>query len=85
MEEGEGRRKERREGVEKDSEREREREREKETEFVMTCSSLPSIQVLSGDPGEDPQVHACKLLEVLLLQCHGRIDIVSHVACTLTN
>ena len=33
--------------------------------------------MLSGDPGEDPQVHACKLLEVLLLQCQGRIDAVS--------
>eukprot|EP00731_Ephydatia_muelleri_P006494 Em0003g742a len=30
--------------------------------------------VMSGDPGEDPQIHACKLLEVLVLQCQGRID-----------
>ena len=35
------------------------------------------LQVLSGDPGEDPQVHACKLLEVVVLQCQGRIDNVS--------
>eukprot|EP00731_Ephydatia_muelleri_P006493 Em0003g741a len=32
--------------------------------------------VMSGDPGEDPQIHACKLLEVLGLQCQGRIDSV---------
>ncbi len=33
--------------------------------------------VMSGDPGEDPQVHACKLLEVVVLQCRGKIDMVS--------
>ena len=33
--------------------------------------------VLSGDPGEDPQVHACKLLEVILLECRDSIDSVS--------
>ena len=36
--------------------------------------------MLSGDPGEDPQVHACKLLEVVVLQCQGRIDNVSQVS-----
>ena len=35
--------------------------------------------VMSGDPGEDPQVHACKLLEVVILQCHGKIDSVSYM------
>ena len=35
--------------------------------------------VMSGDPGEDPQVHACKLLEVVILQCHGKIDSVSEI------
>ena len=39
--------------------------------------SLPPSQVLTGDPSENPQVHACKLLEVLVLQCQGRIDPVS--------
>lgn len=33
--------------------------------------------IMAGDPGEDSQVHACKLLEVILLQCHGNIDSVS--------
>ena len=26
---------------------------------------------LQGDPGEDPECHAAKLLEVILLQCKG--------------
>ena len=40
----------------------------------------PSLaQVLEGDPGEDPQVHACKLLEVIVLQCQRRIDVVGVV------
>ncbi|KAF4529731.1 hypothetical protein B566_EDAN017735 [Ephemera danica] len=30
--------------------------------------------VLTGDAGEDPECHAAKLLEVLILQCKGRID-----------
>jgi hypothetical protein len=32
------------------------------------------LQVLSADSGEEPQVYACKLLEVLLLECHGKVD-----------
>lgn len=31
-------------------------------------------QVLNKDCGEDPESHAAKLLEVVLLQCQGRID-----------
>ncbi|XP_055706961.1 importin-7 isoform X2 [Phlebotomus papatasi] len=30
--------------------------------------------ILTGDPGEDPECHAAKLLEVIILQCKGRID-----------
>ncbi|XP_049829348.1 importin-7 isoform X1 [Schistocerca gregaria] len=30
--------------------------------------------VLTGDSGEDPECHAAKLLEVIILQCKGRID-----------
>ncbi|XP_067012437.2 importin-7 [Anabrus simplex] len=30
--------------------------------------------VLTGDAGEDPECHAAKLLEVIILQCKGRID-----------
>uniref|UniRef100_A0A8C9ZXI6 Importin 7 n=1 Tax=Sander lucioperca TaxID=283035 RepID=A0A8C9ZXI6_SANLU len=29
-------------------------------------------KVLTGDPGEDPECHAVKLLEVIILQCKGR-------------
>lgn len=32
------------------------------------------LQVLNGDAGEDPESHAAKLLEVIILQCKGRID-----------
>lgn len=31
-------------------------------------------QVLSADIGEDAECHAAKLLEVILLQCHGQVD-----------
>lgn len=35
-------------------------------------------QILTGDPGEDPECHAAKMLEVIILQCKGRgIDQVS--------
>jgi hypothetical protein len=27
--------------------------------------------MLEGDPGEDPECHAAKLLEVIILQCKG--------------
>ncbi|KAH0535773.1 importin-7 [Cotesia glomerata] len=30
--------------------------------------------ILTGDAGEDPECHAAKLLEVIILQCKGRID-----------
>jgi len=33
--------------------------------------------VLNGDVGEDPECHAAKLLEVIILQCKGRIDQVN--------
>lgn len=33
-----------------------------------------SFQVLTGDSGEDPECHAAKLLEVIILQCKGQID-----------
>ncbi|PSN35756.1 Importin-7 [Blattella germanica] len=31
-------------------------------------------QLLTGDAGEDPECHAAKLLEVIILQCKGHID-----------
>lgn len=43
--------------------------------FTWSCHVT---QVLTGDPGEDPECHAAKLLEVIILQCKGRgIDQVS--------
>lgn len=33
--------------------------------------------VLTSDMGEDPECHAAKLLEVIILQCKGRVDQVS--------
>lgn len=33
--------------------------------------------VLTGDTNEEPECHAAKLLEVIILQCKGRIDHVS--------
>lgn len=39
---------------------------------------LVVAQILTGEPGEDPECHAAKLLEVIILQCKGRgIDQVS--------
>ena len=35
-------------------------------------------QVMSADIGEDAECHAAKLLEVVLLQCPGQVDQVSH-------
>mgnify|MGYP003548625798 CR=1 FL=1 len=32
--------------------------------------------MMSNSPGEDPECHAAKLLEVIILQCKGQIDSV---------
>ncbi|XP_033846015.1 importin-7 [Periophthalmus magnuspinnatus] len=41
-------------------------------------------KILTGDPGEDPECHAAKLLEVIILQCKGRgIDQVVPLFVTL--
>lgn len=37
--------------------------------------------VLTGDAGEDAECHAAKLLEVVILQCKGRIDHVCSFNC----
>lgn len=37
-------------------------------------NSLSPSQILTGDPGEDPECHAAKLIEVIILQCKGQID-----------
>lgn len=45
-----------------------------------------SKAILTGDAGEDAECHAAKLLEVILLQCKGRVDqcIPSFVELVLT-
>jgi hypothetical protein len=35
-------------------------------------------KILQEDSGDDPQCHACKILEVILLQCQGHVDDVAH-------
>nr|XP_016934597.1 importin-7 [Drosophila suzukii] len=35
--------------------------------------------MLTGSPGEDPECHAAKLMEVIILQCKGQIDSVIHM------
>jgi hypothetical protein len=45
--------------------------------FYVTCKQKTCtlfFQVLTGDAGEDPECHAAKLLEVIILQCKGHID-----------
>lgn len=42
----------------------------KHVEIVIAMAKT----MLTDDPGEDPQTYACKLLEVMLLECKGRID-----------
>lgn len=45
---------------------------------IWAVYQIFASQVLTGDPGEDPECHAAKLLEVIILQCKGRgIDRVS--------
>lgn len=47
--------------------------------MLLVVSHPVCAQVLTGDPGEDPECHAAKLLEVIILQCKGRgIDQVSN-------
>jgi len=35
--------------------------------------------MLTSNPGEDPECHAAKLMEVIILQCKGQIDSVIHM------
>lgn len=35
--------------------------------------------MLTSTPGEDPECHAAKLMEVIILQCKGQIDSVIHM------
>lgn len=52
-----------------------------EKRLLAICNM--SKEVLSKDCGEDPESHAAKLLEVVLLQCRGRIDGAVHVLVEL--
>jgi hypothetical protein len=49
------------------------------TWFIKVGLSHCDFQVLTGDAGEDPECHAAKLLEVIILQCKGHIDQVMAV------
>jgi len=41
------------------------------TPDFMMCMYNMAKTMLEGDPGEDPECHAAKLLEVIILQCKG--------------
>lgn len=43
---------------------------------VYSKIPLKTFQMLTTNPGEDPECHAAKLLEVIILQCKGQIDSV---------
>merc|ERR1719460_25496 len=42
------------------------------TPDFMMCMYNMAKTMLEGDPGEDPECHAAKLLEVIILQCKGK-------------
>jgi len=46
--------------------------------YLLTIFNICKT-VLTVDMGEDPECHAAKLLEVIILQCKGRIDQVSEI------
>ena len=49
-----------------------------QTQLVWyNCTLFVYFQILTSDCGEDVQTNACKLLEVIVIQCQGRIDAVS--------
>lgn len=41
---------------------------------LLAVFNMCKALMTGGDPGEDPECHAAKLLEVIILQCKGRID-----------
>lgn len=41
---------------------------------LLAIFNMCKALMTGGDPGEDPECHAAKLLEVIILQCKGRID-----------
>lgn len=41
---------------------------------LLAVFNMCKALMTGGDPGEDPECHAAKLLEVIILQCRGRID-----------
>lgn len=41
---------------------------------LLAVFNMCKALMTGGDPGEDPECHAAKLLEVIVLQCRGRID-----------
>merc|ERR1712213_211326 len=41
-------------------------------EFPTMVFNMCKKMLLDSDPGEDPECHAAKLLEVIILQCKGK-------------
>ena len=41
-------------------------------EFPLMLFNMSKKMLLESDPGEDPQCHAAKLLEVIILQCKDK-------------
>ena len=42
------------------------------TDYPMAMYNMCKKLLLEADPGEDPECHAAKLLEVMILQCKGK-------------
>ena len=41
-------------------------------DYPMALFKMSRKLLLEADPGEDPECHAAKLLEVIILQCKGK-------------
>ena len=41
-------------------------------DYPMALFNMSKKLLLDADPGEDPECHAAKLLEVIILQCKGK-------------
>ena len=53
-------------------------------EFPLMLFNMSKKMLLESDPGEDPQCHAAKLLEVIILQCKDKYSIDDMIPSFLT-
>ena len=53
-------------------------------EFPLMLFNMSKKMLLDADPGEDPQCHAAKLLEVIILQCKDKYSIDDMIPSFLT-